>query len=336
MSGGRGGHGGPDARDIVFVVFDGVKMLDVTGPAEVFADAHRFGARYRLGYVSPTGMPVRTSVGLRLPVDGAAESAPDPDTVIVAGGDVLAERPVAPDLVGAVRELAARSRRVVSICTGSFALAAAGLLDGRRATTHWQHASLLARTRPLVRVEPDALFVEDDGVFTSAGVSAGMDLALALLEQDHGPELTRAVARDLVMFMQRPGGQSQFSATLERRPPRTPSLRTVVDLVAARPDLDHSAPALAARVGVSPRQLTRMFATELQSTPARFVEQVRLDHARALLADGHGVAQVATRSGFGSAETMRRTFVNRLGLSPSQYRARFGTTRRGAEPRRTP
>ncbi|MGD9987873.1 GlxA family transcriptional regulator [Pseudonocardia sp.] len=336
MSGRHGDLGEPDARDVVFVVFDGVKMLDVTGPAEVFADAHRFGARYRLRYVSPSGRPVRTSIGLELPVDGCPGSAPDPDTVIVAGGDVLAEEPVAPELVGAVRELAPRSRRVVSICTGSFALAAAGLLDGRRATTHWQHAALLARTHPLVRMEPDALFVEDDGVFTSAGVSAGIDLALALVEQDHGPELARTVARDLVMFMQRPGGQSQFSAPLQRHPPRTAGLRTVVDLVAARPDLDHSAHALAARVGVSPRQLARMFATELQSTPARFVEQVRLEHAQALLADGHGVAQVARRSGFGSAETMRRTFVSRLGLSPSQYRARFGTTRRAAEPRRTP
>jgi transcriptional regulator GlxA family with amidase domain len=315
-------------RVVVFVVFDGVKMLDVTGPAEVFADASRFGAGYRLSYVSASGEPVRASVGVRLPVDGPADRAPDPDTLVVAGGDALVEAPVPPDLVAAVRELAPRGRRVVSICTGSFVLAAAGLLDGRRATTHWRHAARLARAHPGVRVEPDALFVEDGGVFTSAGVSAGMDLALSLVEQDHGADLARTVARDLVMFMQRPGDQSQFSAPLEARRPATPTLRAVLDLVAARPDLDHGAAALAARVGVSPRHLARMFGTELGCTPARFVEQVRLDHARSLLDAGHGVAQAARRSGFGSSETMRRAFLARLGVTPSHYRERFATTRR--------
>ncbi|MFC5063634.1 GlxA family transcriptional regulator [Actinomycetospora atypica] len=315
-------------RLVVFVLFDGVKTLDVTGPAEVFADAARFGAAYRLGYVSGSGRPVRSSVGMLLPVDGPPTADLAPDTLVVVGGDVLAEAPVPDDLVAAVRELAPRSRRVVSICTGSFALAAAGLLAGRRATTHWQHARLLARSHPDVQVEADALFVEDDGVFTSAGVSAGMDLALALVEQDHGPELARTVARDLVMFMQRPGGQSQFSTSLRTRAPSTPTLRTVLDLVAAQPALDHSAPALAARVGVSPRHLTRLFAAELDETPARFVEQVRLDHATALLEEGRTVVETARSAGFGSAETMRRTFVARLGLSPSEYRARFRTTRR--------
>jgi len=314
---------------IVFVTFDGMKMLDVTGPAEVFAEANRFGGRYSLSYVSGSGQPVTTSVGLRLPVDGPAESCPDPDTVVVAGGESLATWPVPADLVDTVGQVAARSRRVVSICTGAFVLAAAGLLAGRRATTHWQHAGHLARAYPDVRVELDAIFVEDGRVFTSAGVSAGMDLALALVEQDHGPDLARTVARHLVMFMQRPGGQSQFSAPIRTRLPRTPTLRAVIDVVSAQPELDHGAAALASRAGVSPRHLARMFATELDTTPARFVEQIRLEHAQVFLDGGHGVAETARLVGFGSAETMRRVFVARLGISPSQYRARFATAERG-------
>jgi len=314
------------ARRIVFVVFDGMKMLDVTGPAEVFAEASLAGARYSISYLSPTGKPVMTSVGIRLPVDGTPADVPDPDTVVVAGGDVLATRPVPADLIAAIHDLHPRARRLVSICTGSFALAAAGVLSGHRATTHWRHAPLLARTYPDVQVDPDALFVEDGGIFTSAGVSAGMDLALALVEHDYGPDLARTVARSLVMFMQRPGGQSQFSAPLQFRLPRTPTLRAVVDLVSAQPTLDHSASTMASRAGVSSRHLARLFATELDTTPAKYVEQVRLDHAKALLGAGHGVAETARSAGFGSSETMRRIFVARFGISPSHYRSRFETT----------
>ncbi|HEY4019422.1 MAG TPA: GlxA family transcriptional regulator [Pseudonocardiaceae bacterium] len=317
-----------EGRHVVFVLFDGMKMLDMAGPAEVFAEANLCGADYSLGYVSPSGKPVLTSTGTQLPVDRSAEDAPNPDTVVVCGGDVLASLPIGADLIDAVRDLHPRARRLVSICTGSFALAAAGVLSGRRATTHWRHAQLLARAYPDIEVLPDALFVEDDGIFTSAGVSAGIDLALALVERDHGPDLARSVARSLVMFMQRPGGQSQFSAPLEVRPPRTPALRDVVDLISARPSLDHSITSLAARANVSPRHLARLFAAELDTTPAKYVEQVRLDHAKALLDSGHGVAESARVAGFGSSETMRRTFVARLGVSPSQYRNRFETTTR--------
>ena len=317
-------------RKVVFVTFDGVKMLDVAGPAEVFAEANRFGARYSLSYVSASGKPVLTSVGIELSVEGLPSAIPDLDTVIVAGAEMLATLPVPVDLIAAIRRLRPHCRRLVSICTGSFALGAAGVLTGRRATTHWQHARLLSLTYPDVRVEPDALFVEDDGVFTSAGVSTGIDLALALVEQDYGPDLARTVARNLVMFMQRPGGQSQFSAPLRIRRPRTPTLRAVTDLVCAQPALDHSTKALASRVGVGSRHLARMFAAELDVTPARFVEQVRLDHAQVLLEAGHGVAEAARVAGFGSSETMRRTFVARLGISPNHYRARFTTTGKSA------
>ncbi len=314
------------SRCVVFLVFDGVKMLDVAGPAEVFAEATGLGADYVLRYASPSGEPVRTSVGALLPVDTAIPELTDVDTLVVAGGDGLVTEPLPEALVEAVRSAGPGTRRLVSICTGSFVLAAAGVLSGRRATTHWRHAPLLARAHPDVRVEPDALFVEDGGVFTSAGVSAGIDLALALVERDRGPELAREVARGLVMFMQRPGGQSQFSAPLQAPPLRTPVLRAAVERVRAQPALDHSADALAAAVGVSPRHLARLFAAELQISPAKFVERTRLDHAKSLLDAGHGVAETARAAGFGSTETLRRSFGARFDVSPSQYRARFGGT----------
>ncbi|HUQ54726.1 GlxA family transcriptional regulator [Lentzea sp.] len=314
------------AREVVFVVFDGMTMLDVSGPAEVFAEANKAGADYSISYVSPSGDAVMTSVGIRLGVDGTPADVRAPDTVVVAGGDVLATHPISPELVDAVLVLWPLARRLVSICTGAFVLAAAGALSGRRATTHWRRAGRLGRGYPDVEVVADAIFVEDRGVFTSAGVSAGMDLALALVERDYGADLARAVARDLVMFMQRPGGQSQFSAPLRVRAPRASVLREVVDLVSAQPALDHSARVLAARAGVSARHLARLFATEMDTTPARFVEQVRLDHAKVLLDAGHGVARAAREAGFGSSETMRRVFVARLGVSPSEYRSRMSGT----------
>ncbi|WP_067434224.1 GlxA family transcriptional regulator [Nocardioides jensenii] len=316
----------PRTHHVVFLVFDGVKMLDVTGPAEVFAEANRLGAHYRLRYVSPSGQAVVTSIGATLPVDGPSGAVLEAETVIVSGGDDLPVRPIPGDLTAAATALHAQSRRTVSICTGSFVLAAAGLLDGRRGTTHWRHADLLARAFPKVSVSPDALFVHDRGIYTSAGVSAGIDLALALVEEDHGSDLAREVARNLVMFMQRPGGQSQFAAPLQIRPPRAPSLRAVVDLVSAQPALNHSTRSLAEHAGLSPRHLARLFAAELDISPARFVERTRLEHAQSLLDRGHGVAQAARLVGFGSAETMRRLFRARFGVSPSQYRERFITT----------
>lgn len=317
----------PQELHVVFVVFDGMKMLDVAGPAEVFAEANRFGATYRLSYVSVDGLPVATSVGTLFPVHGDSAVLATAHTAIMSGGDILVSRPIPPDLIDMVRTLRGHTSRIVSICTGSFILAAAGLLDGKRATTHWRHADLLARAYPRIDVEPDALFVRDGDTFTSAGVSAGIDLALALIEQDHGSDLAREVARSLVVFMQRPGGQSQFSAPLQIRPPKTQQLRAVVELVHAQPALKHTASSMAREVGVSSRHLTRMFAAELQMTPAKFVERARIDRAQAMLDAGHGVEETARHAGFGSTETMRRAFLARLGVTPSDYRSRFATTR---------
>ena len=223
----------------------------------------------------------------------------------------------------------ARTRRLASICTGSFILAQAGLLTGRRATTHWRHTRLLARAFPDIRVEPDAIFVRDGDVFTSAGVSSGIDLALALVEQDYGAELVRDVARSLVVYLKRAGGQSQFSVLVEAEPPPQSALRVVTDAIAANPAGDHSVKRLAAQASLSTRQLTRLFQSELGTTPARYVEIIRLDAARAALDAGRTVSDTARLAGFGSPETLRRVFVENLGVSPKAYRDRFRTTSRG-------
>ncbi len=318
----------PTEHVVVVVVFDGMKLLDVAGPAEVFAEANRFGASYRLVVASVDGADVTTSIGTRFAVTARIDAVEFADTAIVSGGDDLVGKPIDPELVAAVQRLRTRSRRMASICTGSFILARAGLLAGRRATTHWRHTRLLARAYPDVTVEPDAIFVRDDDLYTSAGVSAGIDLALNLVEDDHGADLVREVARSLVVFLKRSGGQSQFSAAVEATPPRRSALRVAVDAVAANPAEDHNVKALAAQASLSTRQLTRLFQTELGTTPARYVEAIRIDAARAALDAGSSVGDAARTAGFGSPETLRRVFVSELGISPKAYRDRFRSTAR--------
>ncbi|MDI2129056.1 GlxA family transcriptional regulator [Yinghuangia seranimata] len=321
-------------RHIVFLAFPGVRQLDITGPLEVFATARALGAPYRWTVCSPDGADVLTPSGrlaVDTPADPSALEAYGPvDTVVVPGSADLPSGPPPDGLLPALHALTTDAprppRRVASVCTGAFALAAAGLLDHRRATTHWRHAAALARRHPLVRVEPDAIHVRDGHLLTSAGVTAGIDLALAMLEADTGPDLAREVARDLVVFMQRPGGQSQFSTALRTPPPRHDLLRGVVDAVTADPAADHSATALAARAGLSVRHLTRLFHDQLGTTPAAYVEAARIEAAQALLASGDTVTGAARRSGFGSDESMRRAFARRLGVTPSAYRTRFRTT----------
>jgi transcriptional regulator GlxA family with amidase domain len=315
-------------RAIVVVAYDGVRLLDVTAPVEVFATAAGQGGAYTVRVCSPDGAAVTTSAGLRLQVEGAAADTGDVHTLIVPGSPDLPRRPWPQGLAEAVGALADRSERVASVCTGAFVLAGAGLLEGRRATTHWRHVALLARAHPGVRVEPDAIYVRDGRVLTSAGVSAGLDLALALVEEDEGSALAREVARDLVVFLQRPGGQSQFSVAARTSRPRGDVLRPVLDAVAADPAADHAAPVLAARAGVSARHLARLFRERLGTTPGAHVEAVRLEAARALLEAGESVGGAARRSGLGSDESLRRVFWRHLGLTPSAYRERFATARR--------
>lgn len=312
---------------IAVVVFDGVTALDVSGPSEVLHQAGRLGHGYELLLVSPRGGQVTTSSGPGLAGAVAAADVGPVDTVVIAGGERLVEQPLDDDLLEAVRALAGRAHRVASVCTGAFVLAELGLLDGRRATTHWRHAATLTRRYPRVRVEPDAIHIRDGRYLTSAGISAGIDLALSLVEDDHGPEVARAVAREMVVYLQRPGGQSQFSTAISTPPARNELLREVLAAVVADPAADHSLPAMAAAAAVSTRHLTRLFNAELGTTPARWVERVRLDRAQQLILDGHSVTSAATRSGLGTDESLRRAFARHLGTTPTHYRRRFASTR---------
>ena len=308
------------------LLFPQVTLLDIAGPSDVLREANRYGAHYKVITYSLDGRPVRSSAGITLSADAAIADAHDLHTALIPGADILAEHALDRELVAAADHLAGVAERTASVCTGAFLLAATGRLDGRRATTHWRHAALLARRHPRVRVEPDALFVTDGPIATSAGITAGIDLLLALVEQDHGPDLAREVARALVVFMQRPGGQSQFSVPARTPAPHRPILRHVLDTIAANPAGEYSVPELAATAGTSTRHLNRLFQQELGTTPARYVELIRLEAAQALLDAGHTVTSAAARSGFGSDETLRRAFVHHLGIPPTAYRQRFAST----------
>ncbi|MCF6389870.1 GlxA family transcriptional regulator [Mycobacterium sp. MBM] len=332
----------PTARTVVFALYDKVTLQDVAAPLEIFARANDFGANYHVLLVSPTGDSVGTTAYARLDVNLALADVPDRiDTLLVPGGvpadfsftpglHDIPEEPTpdtVPDALDMVRRLAPRARRVASVCTGSFVLAALGLLEGRCATTHWAHCQTLARRYPNVRVDPDSLFVRDGPFITGAGITAGIDLALALVESDYGPTVARRVARWMVVFLQRPGGQAQFSVWAESALPATGGLRDIVDAVIADPSADHSIASMAVKAAVSERHLVRMFHDQIGMTPARFVEQARLEAAKLLLATGdQSQDSVARRVGFGTTDTMRRTFRRNLGVSPGVYRNRFRTT----------
>jgi transcriptional regulator GlxA family with amidase domain len=311
---------------VVILAFEGVQSLDVTGPAEAFSIATRyFGASYAIELVTPDGRPARSLSGLSLNADAAVAGVRGPiDTLVVAGGAGAHAAARDARLVGWIGDAARRSRRVASVCTGAFLLAEAGLLDGRRATTHWDSCALLAERYPAVTVEPDPIFVRDGNVSTSAGVTAGMDLALALIEEDHGAEVALRTAQSLVLFVRRPGGQSQFSAQLQAAPARREPLREVQAHIAEHPAADLSVPVLAARAYMSERNFARAFRAETGMTPAAYVEITRVERARRELETTDlPVEAVAARCGFGTVETMRRAFARRVGVNPAAYRRRF-------------
>ncbi|MEU6278321.1 GlxA family transcriptional regulator [Streptomyces populi] len=310
-------------RTVLIVLFDGVQSLDVTGPLEVFAGAETYrGGSYGIGTASLDGAPVRSSSGLVLVPDRALADAPVPHTLLVPGGS--GTRRPDPGLIGWLRAHGPRAERLVSVCTGAALLAAAGLLDGRRATTHWAHCDRLARDHPAVTVEPDPIYVRDGNVSTSAGVTSGIDLALALVEEDLGRDAALTIARHLVVFLRRPGNQAQFSAQLAAQTARREPLREVQRWISEHPGDDLSVEALAVRARLSPRHFARAFRTETGTTPGRYVERVRLEHARRLLEDTtDGVEEVARACGYGTPEAMRRVFVKLLGSAPAEYRRRF-------------
>ncbi|MCA9673634.1 MAG: helix-turn-helix domain-containing protein, partial [Myxococcales bacterium] len=249
------------------------------------------------------------------------------DTLIVAGGPGTRRAAGDPAIVAAIARAARRARRVASVCTGTFVLAAAGLLDGKRATTHWAYCDRLAAMFPAVRVERDPIFVHDGRLWTSAGVTAGMDLALALVEADHGREVALEVARHLVLFVRRAGGQSQFSAQLAAQLAERAPLRELQAWIAEHPDGDLSVPALAARAAMSVRHFARLFRAEVGVSPAAYVTRTRVDTARRLLESTQlSIEQVAVAAGFGTPEALRRALGRGVGLSPREYRARFGAS----------
>lgn len=318
-------------HDVLIPLIAGYQPLDVAGPHEVLAvatavlgqDGGPAGYAVRIAAAEPGPVTADSGLGLvateELPAHGPI------GTLLVPGG--LGMRRAgrdAPEFIDWLRRAALRAGRVVSVCTGAFPLAAAGVLDGLAATTHWRWANSLAREYPAVEVRPDAIYLRQGRVWTSGGVTAGIDVALALLEADHGVELAQQVARDLVVFVRRPGGQSQFAAPVWAPPARRDSVRAAQDLIHADPSADLRVPVLAGRVGMSVRHFTREFTRALGRSPAAYVEQVRVDAARRMLeAEPVLVSVAATRCGFGSAETMRRAFQRRLGVPPDHYRRHF-------------
>ena len=320
------------ARSVLILGFPGVQSLDLVGPSEVFTSSTlclqgmgRADDGYDVRVVSRNGEPATTGTGLAL----VAEPLPDPrrpvDTIVLPGGFGTDAARQNPDVIGWIQIAAENARRVVSVCTGAFLAAQAGLLDGCVATTHWAFAGQLAREFPKITVDPEPIFVRSsDHVWTAAGVTAGIDLALSLVEDDYGTEVAQTVARWLVLYLRRPGGQTQFAAPVWMPRAKRAPIRDVQEAIEAEPAGPHSIPELARRAAMSPRHFTRVFTDEVGEAPGAYVERIRTEAARRQLEETDDtVTVIAARCGFGTAETLRRNFVRRLGISPDQYRKTF-------------
>jgi transcriptional regulator GlxA family with amidase domain len=321
---------------VTMLAFEDAQILDVTGPLQIFSAARNDqGERvYEIELIAPEGGPVRTSCGLELiAARGIADLGPRDlsaiDTLLISGGEggrrLLDNEP----LLSFIRAAAGRARRVASICTGAFLLAEAGLLDGKRVATHWAWAASLARRYPAVEVDDDAIYLRAGKVWTSAGVTAGLDLALAMVEEDLGRDKALDIARYLVLFLMRPGGQSQFSAQLAAQAVDDARIAKVCVHIVENPRGELTVPALASLAHMSERTFARRFAEATGTTPAHFVERARLDEARRRLTEGaQPIETVAFDAGFGQAERMRRAFLRHLGVTPNRYRERFRTAQR--------
>jgi transcriptional regulator GlxA family with amidase domain len=315
------------------LAFPNAQILDVTGPLEVFSRTSRWLCDhgkysepvYQVEIIGLTKGPFKTSSGLRLYAEsGIADVGRGIDTLMIAGGVGVENHRANAPLLRWIRRQAGYVRRLASICTGAFLMAEAGLLKGCRATTHWNHCSDFARDFPDIQVEPDTIFVREGSIYTSGGVTAGMDLALAMVEEDFGREVALAAARELVMFLKRPGGQSQFSAQLSVQFAEHEPLRNLQTYILEHPSEDLSIEQLAKKAAMSPRNFARIFAEETGMTPGRFVHSVRVETARRLLEEtSESIETVCEQSGLGTPETMRRAFMQSLGIPPGQYRQRF-------------
>ncbi len=318
-------------RTIAILAVPGVQLLDVSGPLDVFAEANLQAGReaYRLRIIAAGPGPVRSSSGVRLMPDAAIGDGMEAvDTLLVAGSPHAGEGRPDAAVVAWLAQAAPASRRYGSVCSGAFFLAAAGLLDGRRVTTHWAVAQRLAERYPAVTVDEDALYVRDGRLRTAAGVTAGLDLALALVEEDLGRSIAQNVAGQLVMFFKRPGGQMQFSRRGEAAPAGRSALQEVQRWIAANPAADHSVASLAQRMALSPRHFARLFRSEVGTTPAAWVEAARIAAARRRLEEGQETPkQVAAQCGFADADVLRRAFMRHVGVTPAAYRRQFAETR---------
>ncbi|MEM7404286.1 MAG: GlxA family transcriptional regulator [Pseudomonadota bacterium] len=322
----------PQPHRVGIVIFDGCNVVDATGCAGVFASANdhratdeRTGVGYEISFLARRKGRVATSAGVSLFADHSClDASLNVDTLVCAGGQGTQRACGETDTINAIRRMAAGATRVVSVCTGAFLLARAGLLDGRRAVTHWGSCEALARAHPHIRVEADPIFVRDGNVYTSAGVTAGMDLALALVEEDHGRGTALQVARDMVMFVKRPGSQAQFSAHLAAELGNDPTLRELKLWLLRNLGRDISVEQMAGRVAMSSRTFYRRFKQATGITPSRFLSDCRLDSARRLLEESPlPIKSVAARCGFHDSEQLRRGFHRRFGVSPDDYRRRF-------------
>lgn len=313
-----------DERPVVIVGYENAELLEIACVSSSLDAANRVGATppYAVRVATPGGHPITCHSGLTLQSHISLERLTGPlDTIVVAGGFGSGRASANPRIVGHVRRLAAQSRRVASVCTGMGVLAAAGLLDGKRATTHWGYADLLAARHPTVKVDPGPIYIRDGKVSTAAGVTSALDLTLAFVEEDHGAELARLVARALVTYLQRPGTQAQMSMFVAAPPAGHGLVRQVVDRVHRELDRDLTTATLATGVGVSERHLSRLFSEHLGQTPGRFVRQARIEAATQLLVStALPMTRVADRCGFGSTEALRQAFISRYGISPARYR----------------
>ena len=320
-------------RRIVFVAGPGTEILDLAGPLQVFARASDIYRRnnsgapiYSIEVVSIS--PVRSltaNCGLRFHADKTFRQLRGKiDTLLVAGGDAIEQNKINPEGVRWLKQIAKRARRVGSVCTGAMLLARAGLLDGRRVTTHWNWCETLVRRAPRADVDPDPIFVRDENIYTSAGVTTGMDLALALVEEDYGSRLALETARNLVLYLRRPGGQSQFSAALSLQATDRKPLRELEAWVLEHLDTPLTVPDLAQHLAMSPRNFARVFTREMKTTPAKFVERLRVEAARRRLEESqNSMETIANECGFGSVNSMRNVFQRTLKISPGQYRRHF-------------
>jgi len=312
-------------RSVVLLGFPGVQALDLVGPHDVFTGAALLTkGGYRVSIVSAAGQTASTGTGLTFLTEALPEDGPI-DTLLIPGGFGVDDVRVDPLTMAWIRAAAGRARRTVSVCTGAFLAAQAGLLDGLRVTTHWAFAERLAREFPAVIVDAERIFVRSsDTVWTAAGVTAGIDLALALVEEDHGTEIAQSVARWLVLYLRRPGGQTQFAAPVWMPRAKRQPVREVQEAIEAQPAAVHSVSELADLAAMSPRHFTRVFTDEVGETPGAYVERIRTEAARRQLEETDDtVVAIAARCGFGTAETMRRTFLRRIGVPPDQYRKTF-------------